>query len=264
MIRGCSSVLSISVFSRSVLARRAEMSAERVAVVPAPVTPELARIAATSARDLGGRASQLLTVSRLDPKHRYKGHFEIAQSFGQVVEQRPDARWVVVGDGEDLVTLQGQCDRLGIARSVEFMGHTTDSELARLYAHSCGLVMPSVADIDATPPTGEGFGLVYAEAGAFGTPSIASTASGGSGEFVVDGRTGLTVPPGHRDALALAMARLLADEGLRERLGAEARQRVLSDHTPERFQAAMRAALLAPDNSQRATGGARLPREARR
>jgi glycosyltransferase involved in cell wall biosynthesis len=70
----------------------------------------------------------------------------------------------------------------------------------------------------------EPFGLVALEAAAAGKPIVASDI-GGLRDIVVDGETGLMVPPEDRPALIAAMRRLLADEGLRRRLGAAARER---------------------------------------
>jgi glycosyltransferase involved in cell wall biosynthesis len=68
----------------------------------------------------------------------------------------------------------------------------------------------------------EPFGLVALEAGAAGKAVVAADA-GGLRDIVVDGRTGLLVPPGDRGALAVALSRLITDPELRRRLGAEAR-----------------------------------------
>jgi glycosyltransferase involved in cell wall biosynthesis len=70
----------------------------------------------------------------------------------------------------------------------------------------------------------EPFGLVALEAAAAGKPTVASDI-GGLRDIVADGETGFLVPPGDRPALTAAMQRLIADEGLRERLGAGARER---------------------------------------
>jgi glycosyltransferase involved in cell wall biosynthesis len=70
----------------------------------------------------------------------------------------------------------------------------------------------------------EPFGLVALEASAAGKPVIASDI-GGLRDIVVDGESGLLVPPDDRPALLAAMRRLIADEGLRDRLGAGARER---------------------------------------
>ena len=100
-----------------------------------------------------------------------------------------------------------------------------------------------MADVDACPPTGEGFGLVYAEAGAFGLPSIASKAGGGALDYVRDGETGLTVSPGDHAGLVGALSTLLDDDTVRGRLGAAARRRTLGAHLPECFATCLTEAL---------------------
>jgi glycosyltransferase involved in cell wall biosynthesis len=73
----------------------------------------------------------------------------------------------------------------------------------------------------------EPFGIVALEASAAGKPVIASDI-GGLRDIVVDGETGLLVPPDNRVALVEAMRRLIGDDGLRERLGAAAAARARS------------------------------------
>jgi glycosyltransferase involved in cell wall biosynthesis len=91
----------------------------------------------------------------------------------------------------------------------------------------------------------EPFGLVALEAAAAGKATIASDI-GGLKDIVVDGETGILVAPGDRPALAGAMQRLIADEDLRQRLGAAARQRAAT-FSPEaivpRFEAAYELAI---------------------
>jgi 2-deoxystreptamine N-acetyl-D-glucosaminyltransferase/2-deoxystreptamine glucosyltransferase len=80
------------------------------------------------------------------------------------------------------------------------------------------------AAVVAVPSLREGFGLVAAEGMAHGKPVVA-TAVGGLLDLVVDGDTGLLVPPGDVPALRAALERLLADRELRRRLGAAGRAR---------------------------------------
>jgi glycosyltransferase involved in cell wall biosynthesis len=77
----------------------------------------------------------------------------------------------------------------------------------------------------------ETFGIVALEAAATGKPVIASDI-GGLSDVVVDGETGLLAPAGDSEALAAAMARLLADAELRGRMGEAARLRA-ADFSPE-------------------------------
>jgi glycosyltransferase involved in cell wall biosynthesis len=93
------------------------------------------------------------------------------------------------------------------------------------------------ADVFALPSTSraESFGIVQLEAQVCGVPCI-STDLPTSVPFVnLDGVTGITVRSGDVDSLSEALTRLVGDEGLRERLGAQARERVLSDFTIERM-----------------------------
>jgi glycosyltransferase involved in cell wall biosynthesis len=85
------------------------------------------------------------------------------------------------------------------------------------------------------PSRGEGFGLVYLEAMRFGKPCIASTVDGGS-EVVVDGHTGLLVPPDDLPAVRDAAVRLLSDDAFAERLGEAGRQRLESRYRFQHFQ----------------------------
>jgi glycosyltransferase involved in cell wall biosynthesis len=71
----------------------------------------------------------------------------------------------------------------------------------------------------------EPFGVVVLEAMALGRPVVASRA-GGLSDIVVDGETGLLVPPGDPAALRLAIEQLLADRDLREQMGQAGKQRV--------------------------------------
>jgi glycosyltransferase involved in cell wall biosynthesis len=70
----------------------------------------------------------------------------------------------------------------------------------------------------------ESFGIVALEAAAAGRPAIVSDI-GGLKDVVVDGETGLLVPPGDREALRAALAKVCGDGGLRARMGAAARRR---------------------------------------
>jgi phosphatidylinositol alpha-1,6-mannosyltransferase len=242
MIGRCSHILAISSFTKSWIAQRAGVEPRRVSVITLPVNEVLAERAFSTTPSTEPRRN-LLTVSRIDRGARYKGHFEIADSLPLLLKHEGNARWIVVGDGDDLDALRAHCRDRGLAEAVTFRGHVSDAELANLYADAAALVLPSVADVAASSPTGEGFGLVYAEAGAFGVPSIASAAGGGSLDFVIHESTGLVVPPADSESLVAAMLRLLEDHELRKRLGATARQRVLERHLMPHFSASIRSAL---------------------
>lgn len=242
LIARCDRLLAISSFSRRWMALRAEIDPRRIHVVPLPVAQHIARAAESG--DPAGRVRKhenprLLTVSRLVPEHRFKGCFEVAEALPAVLAQRPNVRWVVVGDGSDAPVLRERCRSLGVAHAVRFTGQVDDDQLVTEYRNADVFVLPSHADPQAEPPIGEGFGLVFAEAGAFGVPSIGSREGGGSLEIVIDGKTGLTVPRNDTQALVSAILRLVENPALRRRLGCGARNLVLARHLQVQFAEAL-------------------------
>jgi glycosyltransferase involved in cell wall biosynthesis len=114
--------------------------------------------------------------------------------------------------------------RLGLADVVRCVSGISDEELARLYGQAEVAVVPSLY---------EGFSLPAIEAMSCGVAVVATT--GGALPEVVGTHeeTGLLVPPDDPSALALAIGRLLDDAGLRARLGAAGRRRVVRQFTWE-------------------------------
>jgi phosphatidylinositol alpha-1,6-mannosyltransferase len=100
-------------------------------------------------------------------------------------------------------------------------------EEARVFA------LPSRASVGRIPG-GEGFGIVYAEAAAFGRPVVGSNAAGAA-EAVADGVSGRTVEPTNVDAVASALIEFLRDPNHAERCGDAGRARVLEGLVPAVF-----------------------------
>lgn len=131
-------------------------------------------------------------------------------------------------------------------QGVRPLGRVPRDELPPLYAAADVLVLPSIA----TATFREPWGLVVNEAMHQGTPVIASDAVGAAaGGLVADGRTGLVVPAGDVKALAARISALAASPGLRDRLGAAARDAVAA-YTPEAWAEGMVSALRAAEKSQ--------------
>lgn len=149
---------------------------------------------------------------------RYKGVDLILQAIARLRGEGVPARLVVGGRGEWEPQLRSLSARLGIGADVEFAGFVSEERKRELF-RSCW------ANVFASPK--EGWGITNLEAGACGTPSIASD-SPGLRESVVHERTGLLVPHGDVAALAAAMRRLATDRAVVERLGAEARRFALT------------------------------------
>ncbi|MFL5946155.1 MAG: glycosyltransferase family 4 protein [Gaiellaceae bacterium] len=137
------------------------------------------------------------------PEVLYAGRLSAEKGVLELVEAARGMKLVVAGDGP-------LRDRVAQAR-----GFVPHDELQRLYRR---------AAVVACPSRREGFGVACLEAMAHGRPVVA-TSVGGLRDLVVDGDTGLVVPPRDAAALRTALQRLLADPELRRRLGAAGRER---------------------------------------
>lgn len=179
-------------------------------------------------RELGLEGKKVIvTLSRLVPR---KGIDTVLEALPAIARAVPDVCYVVGGEGGDRSRLVELAERLGVTPLVRFLGLVPDEEVPALL---------NMADVFAMPareerPDVEGFGLVFLEANACGTPVIGST-SGGISDAVIDGETGLLVPPQAPGPFAEAAIRLLCDSGLRQRLATTGRERVLREGTWERM-----------------------------
>jgi glycosyltransferase involved in cell wall biosynthesis len=145
-----------------------------------------------------------------------KGVACLIDAMGRLQQAGGAARLVLVGDGPLAGELRHQAAPL---RNVEFAGWLPQREVRRLMRGALAVCVPSLraADGDA-----DGLPNVVLEAMAAGAPIVASH-SAGIAEAVEHGRTGLLVPEGDPQALADALASLVAQPDLRRRLGAAAR-----------------------------------------
>src|SRR5262249_56918071 len=114
----------------------------------------------------------------------------------------PDARLVIVGEGECASELRETASKCGVANRIRFAGAVDDATLLAVYASADAFALPSLN-------RGEAFGLVLLEAMRARLPVVASAIEGsGIGEVVADRESGLLVPPGDAAALAAALSRL--------------------------------------------------------
>ncbi|MBU0646231.1 glycosyltransferase [Patescibacteria group bacterium] len=161
----------------------------------------------------------LIFVGGLDPAHHFKGLSVLIEALAGL-KQYP---WtiLIIGQGSLKETYEAQVTALGLADRFRFLGSVSDEELPKYFR---------AADIHCFPSTAraEAFGLVALEAAASGLPSIASDLPGVS-SVVLDGQTGLLVPPNNVAELKKAILLLLEQVDLRERLGQAARARAQAD-----------------------------------
>jgi D-inositol-3-phosphate glycosyltransferase len=187
----------------------------RVTVVPCGVDLRLFRADGPAAPRSVARC-RLLVVSRLVER---KGIGDVVTALAGI----PGAELVVAGGppaaeldrDPEARRLTALAERAGVAGRVRLLGRVGRGELPALYRS---------ADLVVNVPWYEPFGIVPLEAMACGVPVVAS-AVGGLVDSVVDGVTGVHVPPRRPRLLAAAAAELLADPGRRAALGAAGARR---------------------------------------
>jgi glycosyltransferase involved in cell wall biosynthesis len=161
-----------------------------------------------------------LYVGRLK---RYKGVDTALQALALARRTRPDLRLDIAGSGDHRPALEALAERLNLGGAVAFHGFVSEDEKIRLLRAAWANLFPSPK---------EGWGITVVEAGACGTPSLASD-SPGLRDSVRHGETGFLVPHGDAEALAARMLELAAAPDLVERMGRAARA-FAEAHTWER------------------------------
>ncbi|MBI4623016.1 MAG: glycosyltransferase family 4 protein [Verrucomicrobia bacterium] len=183
----------------------------------------------------------VLTVGRLHPR---KGQLHTLQALQLLPPGvRRGLEYWIVGTGTK-GNYEGQLRAAAAALpelTVRFFGNLPDEELASVYGRADIFAMTSV-NLDRSI---EGFGLVYLEAAAHGLPVVAHDV-GGVSEAVVDGVTGLLVPPERPAQLAAAFEKLIHDPPLRKKLGAAGRDWAARNCWKESAEALFNPAWTAP------------------
>jgi glycosyltransferase involved in cell wall biosynthesis len=140
----------------------------------------------------------------------------------------PGAQVRIVGNGPEREMLDRLHGALGLGDAAVLLGDVSRAALAEEYVNADCFCLPSVQ---------EGFGIVFLEAMAAGLPVVACHAAA-IPEVVLDGHTGVLVPPRDPAALSTAIVRALEDERLRARMGKAGFARVSERFTVERMVAA--------------------------
>lgn len=156
----------------------------------------------------------LLTCGRLVER---KGNDKVLEAMSRVLQEIPDAVYLIVGDGPDRGRLEDLTRQYGLKDHVHFVG-LVDSSLLPDYYNLCDVfVMPNRAVGSAGSKTYsvEGFGMVFLEAAACGKPVIGGK-SGGAVYSVDHGVNGYLVPPEDTDIIAEKIISLLKDKALYE------------------------------------------------
>jgi len=153
----------------------------------------------------------------------HKDHATLIEAAGIVLRQRPEARFVIVGEGPRRRELEARTREGGLRGRVVFAGFRTDVDR----------LLPAF-DVFCLSSHLEGLGTSLLDAMAFGRPVVA-TAAGGIPEAVEHGVTGLVVPVRDPVALATGLLDLLGDPARGRRLGEAGRRRFEERFTADRM-----------------------------
>jgi len=198
---------------------RIGLPAERIEVIPNGIDlspyacADAAGVAAAKRGELELADGQPVvgTVGRLAPQ---KGLDYLIPAMKRVREEFPDAVLLLAGEGPERARLEALARSEGLAGAVRFLGLRMDvPELLRAF------------DVFVLASTFEGMPNVVLEAMACGRPVVA-TAVSGTPEVVVEGETGLLVPPRRPEALASAMIDILREPSRARSMGRAGRQRI--------------------------------------
>jgi glycosyltransferase involved in cell wall biosynthesis len=189
---------------------------ERVYVVPSRCDVDLFDPTTFPPRTFTG--VRLLYVGNLV---RRKGVDYLLRAFREVLHEYPEATLTIVGSGSDEEALRKVAGDSELAPRVVFAGRRRHEELPAILRAADLFVFPSLSE--ATP-------RAVLEAMAMEL-SVVATNVGGIPEMVVDGVSGLLVPPADSALLARAVCQGLSDPEWREAAGQRGRQRVLTTYT---------------------------------
>jgi len=221
--RGVHRYLAVSTHVRDRLAAlglpEAKLRVVRNGVDPARFERSAAR---DLRRELAGSAGRpiVLTAARLAPQ---KG-LEFLLGAAAML---PETVFVIAGDGPDRTTLTAQAEAAGLTDRVRFLGSRRD--IPDLLAACDVFVLPSLI---------EGLPLSVLEAMAAARPVVATRVPG-TDEAVVDGETGMLVPPRDPEALAHAIGSVLSNPRRAARFGSAGRARVIAEFSTQRMVAAV-------------------------
>jgi len=208
-------IIAISEAIAAVLRER-DVDDERIEVIRSAVDTE--RFAAEpdcaafrAEFDIPDGACVIAAAGQLIPR---KGHRYLLQAVADIKQSHPNIRVIIFGEGYLNNQLRTQATSLGLDDTVQFAGFRDDLD-----------DYMACLDVFAHPALAEGLGVATLKAAAAGVPVVGFDA-GGLPEAVVDGGTGLLVPPENAELLQNALLALVEDVGLRRRMGVAGRERM--------------------------------------
>ena len=203
-LASCDRILAVSEFTRRKLIACHSLDPARISVLPNTFDarrffPNTGSGDVREELGLGRENHLLLSVGRMAEPERMKGFDLVIRAMPQILKGAPGAYYVIAGAGPDLPRLRQIAGECRVAERVKFAGFVPDERLPAYYNACDAFVLPSKK---------EGFGIVFLEALACGSPVIAGTVDA-SGEALLGGELGILVDPDSIEEIAAASISLL-------------------------------------------------------
>ena len=214
-------VVTISNHSLEKIQKHYSIEASKVRIVPNGVDVEKFKpMEAKNVRQQFGLGNEPCVLFVGSLIHR-KGLPFLVEAAKKIVKEKAETKFLIAGEGPLKNQLKVSLENANLSANFKFLGNLRDDTLAAVY---------NCADVFVLPSIQEGQGIVLLEAQASGKPVVAFDL-GGVNEAVLKGETGLLVKRGSSMELADALLRLLSDEPLREKMGANGRGFVTQNFT---------------------------------
>ncbi len=216
----CHAIVSNSYAGKKVLEKKGILRQERIYVIPNGL--EVRQVKPWSREILGLKPEEraVVTVGNLRPA---KGHSLLLLAAAEVSKQKPEVKFIIVGEGPLEKELKKKAVDLNIATRVQFMGFQEEP-----------LAIVACCDIFVLPSLWEGCPVALLEAMALGKPCVA-TSVGDVPMIIKSGVDGLLVEPGKPGELARALLELLDDEKMRQNLGKQAYRKIKEFYSLEKM-----------------------------
>ncbi len=231
-VKSANALVAISQFTAARLSDMQGIAPEAIHLLPPALDPSFRVAGENEASPLPPRwfpkGRVLLSVTRLAASEGYKGVDTMIRTLARIQIRVPDLHYLIVGEGDDRARLEKLARDSGVAGRVHFAGKLDAStdDLWACYANCDVFVLPS---------KGEGFGIVFLEAMAFGKPVIGGH-HGGTPDIIEDGITGFLVDHGDEVRLGQIIEMLVRDESMRQAIGRAGRTRVENQYQFEAFK----------------------------
>ena len=218
-------VVSIAQSNLEFLTRTSRVPLSRIVVIHNGVNiAELDKAVPSHVRSILGLDASTFVFAIVGSLVARKGHRYLLKAITNLcIAGYGQVALLIVGEGEEGVSLKRECSELGLDGKVFFLGQRDDIQSVML-------------DIDCliVPSTMEGMPFVILEAMVASKPVIASRIYG-IPEVIVEGETGLLIPPRDVDSLCVAMRRMVEDPALSRKMGAAGRRRIKAHFSSERM-----------------------------